>query len=395
LQKKPENVDSLNTSSLIILRSKHAVIIIFQISGSHHEATKVSHSSGKKDAMAFNADQAGMAFFLLFAALLNIWFVFRSYSRSFRPNSTTTTNASSSSAVAAGKKQQQGQPDGFSFSSQEEAHQNAAYQLLTYAVLVMAIFDIPWVWLCMIQCWNNMVTSSNSFHQNSGDDSFGCKFMGWYSTFSLFSMMGSHCLVVFYLMKLSLFSSGGRKSFWDSPKGLLTLALFILVAACLFGSMPLLQGDGYHLTNGGFCYADFTNTTQAAVILSVDLAFLSLSTVLWCKIGRWTDYWLFYGVFFVTWVLWVPATIYGISTGKEIPSPYMIIGAVVGHGNALINPILYGIQLFRTLVNKNKNNVDLTSSSLLKGDDNAVVAGSNQVEDRAALILAFHEERVV
>jgi hypothetical protein len=331
--------------------------------------------------MAFHGDQAGMAFFLLFAALLNIWFVFRSYARSFRPSSTSTRNTS---AVAG--KQQQGQPADFSFSSQEEPHHNVAYQLLTYAVLVMAIFDIPWVWLCMIQCWNNMVTSSNSFHQNSGDASFGCKFMGWYSTFSLFSMMASHCLVVFYLMKLSLLSGAGREkrsqNFWDSTKGLLTLSLFILVAACLFGSMPLLQGDGYRLTNGGFCYADFTNTTQAAVIMSVDLAFLSLSTALWCKIGRCTDYRLFYGVFFATWVLWVPASIYGIATGKEISSPYMLIGAVIGHGNALINPLLYGIRLFRTPLLVNNNDTVVNSrTSLVKGDDkNAVVAGSNQVE---------------
>ena len=232
-----------------------------------------------------------------------------------------------------------------------------------------------------------MLTSSNSFHQNSGDDSFGCKFMGWYSTFSLFSMMGSHCLVAFYLMKLQLHNGGGREkrgsppNFWDSPMGLLALALFILVAACLFGSMPLLQGDGYRLTNGGFCYADFTNTTQAAVIMSVDLAFLSLSTALWFKIGRWTDYWLFYGVFFATWVLWVPATIYGIATGKEISSPYMLIGAVIGHGNALVNPLLYGIQLFRTLVTDNKNDtINLRSTSLKKGGgENAVLlAGSKQ-----------------
>jgi hypothetical protein len=337
--------------------------------------------------MAFNADQAGMAFFLLFAALLNIWFVFRSYALSFRSRSSTSSTSTTNTSAVAGK-QQHGEPDDFSLSSQEEPHQNVAYQLLTYAVLVMAIFDIPWVWLCMIQCWNNMVTSSNSFHQNSGDDSFGCKFMGWYSTFSLFSMMASHCLVVFYLMKQqSLLSAGGRekpRSLWDSPKGLLALALFILVAACLFGSMPLLQGDGYRLTNGGFCYADLTNTSQAAVIMSVDLAFLSLATVLWCKIGRWTDYWLFYGVFFATWVLWIPASVYGIATGNEISSPYMLIGAVVGHGNALINPLLYGIQLFRTLA-KDNNDTDVNLRVSLKGDDNAVVAGllNQEVEERA------------
>lgn len=330
--------------------------------------------------MAFNTDQAGMAFFLLFAALFNIWFVYRSYSRSFRSRSATSTSAVDG-------KQQHGQLHDFSFPPQEESDRYAAYQLLTYAVLVMAIFDIPWVWLCMIQCWNNMITSSNSFHQDSGDNSFGCEFMGWYSTFSLFSMMGSHCLVAFYLMKMSLSSDicdlRAQKSFWDSPKGLVTLALFILVGACLFGSMPLIQGDGYRLTNGGFCYADFTNTSQAAVILSIDFAFLSLSTALWCKIGRWTDYRVFYGVFLATWILWIPATIYGIATGTEILSPYMLIGAVIGHGNALVNPLLYGIQLFRILSNSNANADDL-HDGIKEEDNNHVVAADTSRGEEGA-----------
>lgn len=308
----------------------------------HKKNKQKSHYQESNIRMVFNAEQAGMAIFLLFAALFNIWFVFRSLNRSFLRSSTTTS--------ADGDGKGQILLDGATFSSETESR---AYKLLTYAVLTMAIFDIPWVWLCMIQCWNNTVTESNSFHQDTGDDSFGCKFMGWYSTFSLASMMGSHCLVVFYLSRL-LRCGGDRanafqKSFWDSSKGLLTLALLVLVGACLFGSMPLLQGDGYRLTNGGFCYADFTNSTQAAVILSVDLVFLCVSTALWYKIGHWSDYWLFYVVFFATWFLWIPATSYGISTGKEVPSPYMLIGAIIGHGNALVNPLLYGIQLFGIL----------------------------------------------
>lgn len=278
--------------------------------------------------MTFNTDQAGMAIFLLVAAIFNGWFVVRSLIRSFCDKRQGTAQ------------------DLKAFSPRR-------YQLLTYAVLAMALFDVLWVWLCMIQCWNNTLTEENSFHQSSGDDSFGCKFMGWYSSFSLVSMMGSHCLVAYYLMNLlnKKPSDGGdeERSFSESTRGFLCLTMTLLIGAALFASMPLMEGDGYRLTNGGFCYADFTNTAQASIILSVVLVFLGLATALWIKIGLWRSYWHYFTIFFITWILWVPATSYGIATGEEIASPYMIIGAIVGHSNAIINPLLYGYSLFRSL----------------------------------------------
>jgi hypothetical protein len=282
--------------------------------------------------MAFNGDQLGMAIFLLIAVLYNAWFIVSSLKR--------CRDALSSSE----------QPN--------KTSSSLKYQLLTYAVLAMALFDVLWVWLCMIQCWNNtFADNSTSFNQNSGNDSFGCKFMGWYSSFSLVSMMGSHCLVVYYLMNYlkNRNDEQQQKSFFaDTISGFLSLTTCLLVATVLFASMPLMQGDGYRLTNGGFCYADFTNTPQASIILIAVLAFLGLAATLWIKIDQWSVYWYYYCIFFMTWILWVPAAIYGMSNGTEIASPYMIIGAIVGHANAIINPILYGSSLFKTLRQKQR-----------------------------------------
>ena len=156
-----------------------------------------------------------------------------------------------------------------------------------------------------------------------------------------------HCLVVYYLMKH--LQKESTTSFLNSKSGWFTMSTILLIAACLFASMPLMQGDEYALTSGGYCYADFTNKTQAAIILSFTLAFLSLSTFLWVKIGQWRDYWYYYLVFFCTWVMWIPATSYGISQSAEIASPYMLVGAILGHAQAIINPLLYGKHLFEKL----------------------------------------------
>ena len=78
------------------------------------------------------------------------------------------------------------------------------------------------------------------------------------------------------------------------------LSAILLSVACLFASMPLMQGDVMHsqVTRGGFCYADFTNKAQAATILFFTMAFLAISTGLWIKIGRWREYWYYYTIFF-------------------------------------------------------------------------------------------------
>lgn len=268
-----------------------------------------------------------MAFFLLIVAIFNTWFILRSYTRAFSVNK-NITSSEDKQVNASGK--------------------SYRYKLLQYAVLVMAVFDFPWVWLCMIQCWNNMM-ANNSFNQNTGNDSFACKFMGFYFGFSHAAMMGSNCLVAYYLLELKkreITSNTTDRNFLVSTRGLLLLAGTVLVSAALFGAMPLMQGDGYTLSTFGFCYADFSNPEQSSIVLAVVVMFLTISSFLWFKIGL-RGYCLYYGVFFVTWSFWIPATSYGMARGVEIPSPYMLIGGIVSHSNAVINAILYGVWLFR------------------------------------------------
>lgn len=260
-----------------------------------------------------------MAFFLLTCSIFNFWFVGTSFIR--------IKNTSSDAS---------GLP----------------YDLLTYAVFAMALLDIPWVFLCLIQCWNNMLLEANNFNQGTGEDSFGCRFMGWYSSFSLIAMMGSHCLVAYYLLRFvenTANVASFRSPFLGTVKGFGTVSSTIFITAILFAFYPLLD-NGYLLTNGGFCYADFTNSSQSMVILVIVICFLALSTSLWHQIStRAAGFWYFYAFFFLTWFLWIPASIYGTATGLQMPYPYFIIGGVIGHGNALVNPVLYGVILFRRL----------------------------------------------
>mmetsp|Transcript_19293 Transcript_19293/g.46598 ORF Transcript_19293/g.46598 Transcript_19293/m.46598 type:complete len:319 (+) Transcript_19293:112-1068(+) len=296
-------------------------------------------------AATFDSEQAGMAFFLLICTFFNIWFLYVSGRRVFA--STTQQSATATTKTP-------------------------FFSNLKSSVFIMALFDIPWVWLCAIQCLYNTFTTPDSFHQSSGEDSFGCKFMGWYSSFSMVSMMGSNCLVAFYLSRhLQATKTNNNDNdnttvgFLDRKVGLFSVTGLVLTVACLFASMPLIQGDGYLYTTGGFCYADFTQTTQSSIMLTLVILLLGLSTTLWVSVG-FAQHWYFYGVFFVTWILWIPACIYGIQNGSEIAYPYMLVGAIIGHSNALINPLLYGLHLFHKLAlgeNVNNKNQIVESSS--------------------------------
>jgi hypothetical protein len=304
-----------------------------------------------------------MAIFLLVAALFNLWFITTSYRRAFvRQHDASLLHS-------------------------ESTRSTPRVKLLEYSVLAMSLFDILWVWCCMVQCWYNTFhdASTSPFNQAAGPDSVGCKFMGWYSTFSLVSMMGSHCLVVYYLKNL-LMKSDVSPSSNTATQHFSVIVVVILIGACMFASMPLMllggPNGGYLLTNGGFCYADFTDTVQSSIMLTVVTSFLLLATTLWCRILTW-QYATFYVVFFVTWSLWIPSTAYGIATGNEIPPPYMIIGAIVGHGNALVNPILYGVSLFKILEKHPSYHGAQNENSALIMTKQGGVAGMNNTDDDA------------
>ena len=256
--------------------------------------------------------------------------------------------------------------------------------LLEAALLGMAVMDLPWVWFCLIQCWYNTFNSDPlaSFSQHSAEivgSSVGCDFMGVYSSYSLVAMMGSNFLVAAYTLFLCFPASTGgqlvnrmlptRGRAWRVLA--IPFGLILFPASVLFAAFPKLQGDGYKLTNGGFCYADWTSPTQAAVILTICLVLLCFGGSMWGALAR--QLWnteppskagvktqketsrhrllclvlINVVMFFCVWFLWIPAAIIGMAKEQEPAPPYMIIGGIAGHGQALANPILYGFFLYR------------------------------------------------
>ena len=268
--------------------------------------------------------------------------------------------------------------------------------LLEAALLGMALMDLPWVWFCMIQCWFNVFNTdpTASFSQHSGSGVVGCDFMGFYS-YSMVAMMGSNGLVAYYTLRLCFPSSRTTQVLGhllptngNASWRVLTFpfALVLLPVSVLFAAFPKMQGDGYALTNGGFCYADWTSPAQAAMIFSFCVVLLVAGVGVWWALARQllqsqapttttttsmkatpttsttksthqaaartrrSLLCLVLGaavLFFCVWFLWIPAAIIGMAEERMPAPPYMIIGGIAGHGQALANPILFGYFLHR------------------------------------------------
>merc|ERR1711907_855440 len=111
----------------------------------------------------------------------------------------------------------------------------------------------------------------------------GCFLMGFYSTYSLPAMMGTNVLVAYHLLRLTT-PLGGTVTTAKNLQALLPFlrrpffyAFAILFpVSVFFGLMPKIIGPDYALTNGGFCYADFTSPPQAALLFFTTLFLLSL-----------------------------------------------------------------------------------------------------------------------
>ena len=358
----------------------------------------------------FNSDKLAMALYLTVLAIVNFFFVYSSVDRV-----TSVAGPRRRRRRRRWLKQQQqqqrqqpqdhddhhyvkggggeGEGDPKETTANDLHQKNESRAPLSHAVLAMSLFDIPWIYLCMVQCWNNTFNGGNKLDQSNGNDSFGCNFMGWYMGFGLIAMMGSHCLVAYYLRNylLSLTTTHPLPCHNNSYNGMSTvksvwmLAFGLFIVASCFASIPLWQGDGYRLTNAGFCYPDFTQPLQSGIMLGFVLVFLSLATVIWYQIGR-VEFWCkYYLIFVVTWSFWIPACSYGMAVGKDIPPPYLIIAAFLSHGNALANSFLYGMHLFQILDRPNIVHSLSSSSSSGKKKETFMISGNRivNVEEEA------------
>lgn len=131
-----------------------------------------------------------------------------------------------------------------------------------------------------------------------------------------------------------------------------------MAAASCLGLVPLLPGvrdyAGYAALGEGFCYWDLNAKPVAVITLVLTAVLISATLVLngralyhlWnggvqepAKYGTLLALML---VTAVTWVLWPVASIFTLS-GNPFPPGMMIAGGILGHSQALVNPLLYGL----------------------------------------------------
>jgi len=132
-----------------------------------------------------------------------------------------------------------------------------------------------------------------------------------------------------------------------------------LLTAVILGIIPIMPGvrddAGYAAMGEGFCYWDMAADGPAVVMLLLTLVLISVTVVLNCKSVRalhLQDEVDFkaekYAVtavlamsYLLTWILWPVASILTLSD-QSFPSGLMIAGGMLGHAQALVNPVLYG-----------------------------------------------------
>ena len=177
------------------------------------------------------------------------------------------------------------------------------------------------------------------------------------------------------------------------------VCILVFLFSILMAAIPLLVEGSMHFTEG-FCYADFTHPALAALMLVVNTAIIltTLSLLILCLTHQgWpsqVDLILMLLGFLSAWLLWVPASIIGLS-GATFPKHFFICallskpsllyppallcppvrscarqcapvpasalsrmlayhvrspsiscaaGGVMGHAQALVNPYIYGVR---------------------------------------------------
>merc|ERR1712032_996207 len=132
-----------------------------------------------------------------------------------------------------------------------------------------------------------------------------------------------------------------------------------LLMAVIFGIIPTMPGvrddAGYTALGEGFCYWDLTADGPAVVMLLLTVLLIGITIFLNYrsvralhlqdevdfKAEKYAITATLVTSYLFTWILWPVASLLTLSD-QSFPSGLMIAGALLGHGQALVNPILYG-----------------------------------------------------
>merc|ERR1711924_508026 len=133
----------------------------------------------------------------------------------------------------------------------------------------------------------------------------------------------------------------------------------IILFSFIFALLPAMGMGDYKYSGEGFCYFDWLDTAQIVLLelvtipsMLATLVFMSMALNAgphWLpgSLGVGYNRWMVVMVlsYVAAWVLWIPAGVIGLTSDSmdDFPSGMMISGAVLGHAQALINPLLYGL----------------------------------------------------
>jgi len=148
---------------------------------------------------------------------------------------------------------------------------------------------------------------------------------------------------------------------------LIVLSYGVALVECL---LPIVGVGSFKYSGEGFCYIDWSDIGQAVCmeLVAYPMFFITLYWLARCamhkeeaetegleensvqnKPGWW---WTLLAASYISaWVLWLPAIFIGLDSSKRypdmFPDGYMVTGGAMGHLQALLNPVLYGI-MWRT-----------------------------------------------
>eukprot|EP00565_Helicotheca_tamesis_P007060 CAMPEP_0185732454 /NCGR_PEP_ID=MMETSP1171-20130828/16241_1 /TAXON_ID=374046 /ORGANISM="Helicotheca tamensis, Strain CCMP826" /LENGTH=230 /DNA_ID=CAMNT_0028401951 /DNA_START=230 /DNA_END=922 /DNA_ORIENTATION=- len=200
-----------------------------------------------------------------------------------------------------------------------------------------------------------------TFISNKGDhwwvateSNTGCDIMGFYSVFA--SVSGQ--MLVTQLAAYS-YSSVVLNSPW-SVGTIAKVSAFAYLSSLIYCILPFTGVGSYAPSGEGFCYIDWSNSALVLLMQMVTVPcmmatifFYGSLTFSGTSIKETNEkaicrLWIAASLSYVSaWVLWIPAAFIGLGSDEPyptmFPAGYMISGGILGHAQAILNPIIYGV----------------------------------------------------
>jgi len=249
----------------------------------------------------------------------------------------------------------------FLYIAARDLSQGKSDRASSWVILSLAVAELLWCVPCWLQCLARMISDDGDYWwiPNAPSYSVGCDLMGFYSIFA--SVSGMLLVLVIALMSYcSLVIK--EKLTVQNTLILIVVAYGVALLECMF---PIFGVGSFRYSGEGFCYIDWSDLGQAICMEIVTYpAFIVTSYLFACcamhkeepegeglgmsvtKRPCW--WWSLFAVSYMSaWVLWIPAIFIGQDNSqpypKMFPEGYMVSGGALGHLQAVLNPLLYGI----------------------------------------------------